>query len=173
MLPPDSQYWDAPNNFFYNSSICQVKIFFYSGKSLARGLRLGRNEKNTNEHDLEGENIMAFDVAENYAVNGSYSWQEDDSIFQPDSVMPGQFAELFRSTQYRSPEIRLVIAVLEDAIRTFFTCRSCRNRKERRLFNDVEAWFFTPSRDGVFSFENVCEVLRVNAGYIRRGLFAS
>jgi hypothetical protein len=115
---------------------------------------------------------MAFDVAEDYARNGSYSWQENDSIFQPDSVMPGQFAGLFRSTQYRSPEARLVIAVLEDAIRTFFRYRSWRNRKERRLFNDVEAWFFTPSQDGVFSFENVCVILRVNASYIRRGLLA-
>lgn len=112
---------------------------------------------------------MAFDVAEDYAANSSYR-QESDSLFQPDSLLPGQFAELFRSTQYRSPEVRLVIAVLEDAIRTFFRYRSCRNREERRAFNEVEAWFFTPSEDGVFSFENVCEVLHMNAGYVRRGL---
>ena len=113
---------------------------------------------------------MAFDVAEEYAANSSYSRQDGNPIFQPDSLLPGQFAEVFRSTQYRSPEVRLVIAVLEDAIRTFFRYGSCRNRKERRLFNEVETWFFTPSEDGVFSFENVGEVLRMNAGYIRRGL---
>lgn len=113
---------------------------------------------------------MTFDAAEDYAADSSYSWQAGNSIFQTDSVLPDQFAELFRSTQYRSPEVRLVIAVLEDAISTFFRYGSWRNRKERQLFNEVEAWFFTPNEDGVFSFENVCEVLRINAGYIRRGL---
>jgi len=114
---------------------------------------------------------MTLDAAEDCAADSSYStWQAGNSIFQTDSVLPDQFAELFRSTQYRSPEVRLAIAVLEDAIRTFFRYRSWRNRKERQMFNEVEAWFFTPNEDGVFSFENVCEVLRINAGYIRRGL---
>jgi hypothetical protein len=170
MLPLDSQYWDAPPIFFYNSSIRQVKIFF-TPVNFWRVVCVWNGTRKS--HQLRTWKNIWPDVAENYAAYSSYSWREDDSIFQPDSVMPGQFAELLRSTQYRSPEVRLVIAVLEDAIRTFFTYRSCRNRKERRLFNDVEAWFFTPSQDGVFSFENVCEVLRVNAGYIRRGLFAS
>lgn len=111
---------------------------------------------------------MDIGAAEAYVANSLDSRQEGDYILQPDSLAPGQFAELFRSTHYRTPEVSLVIAVLEDAIGTFFSYRSCHNRKERRLFNEVETWIFTPDEDYVFSFENVCEVLGMNAGYIRR-----
>jgi hypothetical protein len=113
---------------------------------------------------------MDIGTAEDYAPHSLDARHEGDSILylQADGLALGQFTELFRSTHYHTPEVSLMIAVLEEAIGTFLRYRSGHTRKERRRFNEVETWIFRPSEDYVFSFENVCEVLRVDAGYIRR-----
>jgi len=50
--------------------------------------------------------------------------------------------------------------------------RFCFVKKGRgkRIFQETEQWFFAGEEDGVFTFENLCEILRLTPGYIRRGL---
>lgn len=68
------------------------------------------------------------------------------------------------------PIKRLMLAVLEDAMRCYQTYGSSRNSVHRRLFVDAERWLMDRKADGVFSFENVCETLAIEPSSLRAGL---
>jgi hypothetical protein len=44
----------------------------------------------------------------------------------PEQILPVQFAELLQRSAERTPELRLMAAVLEDAIRTLCRCTGSR-----------------------------------------------
>jgi hypothetical protein len=58
----------------------------------------------------------------------------------------------------------LMLAVLEDAMLCY---QNVSHSRERAM---AETWLFDQDADGPFAFENVCHVLGVNPGYLRRGL---
>ena len=89
-----------------------------------------------------------------------------DSITQPDTMLPAQF--FVRRTPARvEGEMRLLIAVLEDAINTYVRCIGPKNHRQREELREVEAWFEGRGQSGLFAFENVCDVLGVEAGRVR------
>ena len=45
-----------------------------------------------------------------------------------------------------------------------------RNRRRRRFFREAEQWIENTDGSWVFSFEHICEVLRLDSDYLRRGL---
>ncbi len=91
-------------------------------------------------------------------------------LLQPDTILPAQyFAGLHRKST-SEPERRLVIAVLDDAIDCFQKHLFATNRKAKVLFTDSEQWFESTDRSWPYSFENVCDVLQLNADYMRAGL---
>jgi hypothetical protein len=68
-------------------------------------------------------------------------------LFQPDTLLPSQFFDRVRRRSEHEGERRLMIAVLEDAVED-------------------------PDRSWLFSFQNICDVLDIDANYLRRGLHA-
>ena len=93
-------------------------------------------------------------------------------LFQPDTLMPSQyFDRLRRRTEYEG-ERRLLIAVMEDAIDVYRKQVAARDVRGRELFRDAEEWIDNPDRTWLFSFENICDVLDLDAGFLRRGLHA-
>jgi hypothetical protein len=89
-----------------------------------------------------------------------------DSITQPDCMLPAQF--FARRTPARvEGEVRLLIAVLEDAINTYLRRLTPRNKREREELAEVEAWFKTGGNGGLFAFENVCDVLGLEVSRVR------
>ena len=67
------------------------------------------------------------------------------------------------------PELRLLLAILEDAIHCYRKHLFATNRRRRRLFEEAEGWLM--SHDAVelpFSFEHVCVVVGLNPSYVRR-----
>jgi len=68
------------------------------------------------------------------------------------------------------PIKRLMLAVLEDAMRCYQTYSGSRNSVHRRLFVDAERWLMDRRADGVFSFENVCDTLGIEPSSLRAGL---
>ncbi len=68
------------------------------------------------------------------------------------------------------PEKRLMLAVLEDALDVYFRYRG--HRRNRRLFRETEAWFFSDDTDWPFAYRNVCAVLGVDPVWLRRQLAA-
>jgi hypothetical protein len=92
------------------------------------------------------------------------------SLFQPDSVALAQYFETFRRRVPLQPERRLVLAVLEDAIKCIQKYGRARDSKGKRLFCEAEEWIMGEEPDWPLSFVNVCEMLDLDPGYLRRGL---
>ncbi len=96
----------------------------------------------------------------------------DSRLFQPDILLPSQFFATLRRKGAQEPERRLVIAILEDAVECFQKQLWARHHKGRQLFEDAQSWILSEDREWPFSFENICELLDINATYLRRGLLA-
>ncbi len=93
------------------------------------------------------------------------------SLFQPDTVLPAQYLETVCRKIHRDAEQELVLAVLEDAVSCFQKYFAARDKIGRRLFREAEEWILLQEKsDWLFSFDNICETLGLNPGYIREGL---
>jgi hypothetical protein len=67
-------------------------------------------------------------------------------------------------------ERRLLLAVLQDAVLCFQTYLFTQERHGRTLFREAEQWLGSRESDLLFSFESICEVLGIDAQYLRRRL---
>lgn len=83
-----------------------------------------------------------------------------------DPLLPVQV--LYRRAD--SPERRLLAAVLEDAVHMFQQLHGAQRFRGRRLFREVENWFASERTDHLFTFVRICDVLGLDAGWIRSGL---
>ena len=101
---------------------------------------------------------------------GLTSEEKIASLFQPDTLLSDQYFENLRRKTFFEPEKRLMLAVLEDAIRYYQDNWFSRNSKRKRIFDETEEWIVTPDSDWVFSFVHVCETLGLSPAYLRRGL---
>src|SRR5438552_18352925 len=105
-------------------------------------------------------------------IGSSLSWRMEDadgpSELVPDQMLPVQFAELLQRASERTPELRLMAAVLEDAIRTFCRCAGSRGVRSQRLFRETAEWFDSSDASWPFAFENICDALAVEPDWIRR-----
>ena len=91
-------------------------------------------------------------------------------IFQPDTLLPSQFFDRVRRRTEHDGERRLMIAVLEDAVDVYRKHAGARDPRGEQLFQEAEAWIDDPDRTWLFSFQNICDVLGLDASYLRRGL---
>ncbi|MBI4527937.1 MAG: hypothetical protein HY695_29430 [Deltaproteobacteria bacterium] len=92
------------------------------------------------------------------------------ALFQPDILLS---AEYFRTLQRRlqlEPEEKLMFAILEDAVACFQKHLLTQNTRGKNLFREVEEWILAKDARWVFSFENICEVLGFDPGFLREGL---
>lgn len=67
-------------------------------------------------------------------------------------------------------ERRLLLAVLQDAVAFFFRYRLSQTVRGRRLFRETVQWFLSTDRSWLYSFENICAHLGLDADYMRLGL---
>jgi hypothetical protein len=67
-------------------------------------------------------------------------------------------------------ERRLMLAVLEDAVDSYRKYALAHDPREQACFLEAKEWFFSPDRSWLFAFENICDVLEMNADYLRMGL---
>lgn len=93
-----------------------------------------------------------------------------ESLFQPDTIAPAEYFDGFRRKSPLEPERELVLAMLEDAVLCFQKYLGSTKEKERRLFTDAEDWLFADDREWPLSFLNVCDLLGLEPGYLRKGL---
>jgi len=98
--------------------------------------------------------------------------QTMDSLIQPDTLLPAQYLETIRRENHLDPEKMLMLAVLEDGVICFQKYISTQDEKGKRLLSEAEEWLLMEQNgeDWLFSFDNVCETLGLNPGYIREGL---
>lgn len=92
------------------------------------------------------------------------------SLFHTDtSAAPEYFESLSRRTSL-DPSKKLMLAILEDALKCFLANVSARSGKNKKLFDEAEQWIMEEGSDEIFSFGNICEVLGLNPQYVRQGL---
>jgi hypothetical protein len=63
-----------------------------------------------------------------------------------------------------------MLAVLEDAIDCYQKFAHARDPRGTQMFEEAREWVLSTDRSWLFSFENICDTLEINAGYVRRGL---
>jgi hypothetical protein len=101
----------------------------------------------------------------------SFATQDVGKLFEPDAILPAQFYAMFKCSQYKEPERRLMVAVLEDAVSCLsMNPREC-NLRQRRQYEEAKQWVTVEEEsEWIFSFRNICEVLGMDPSYLRRGL---
>jgi hypothetical protein len=87
-----------------------------------------------------------------------------------DAVLPEQFYGPPRRAARLQSEIALMRAVLDDALSCYQKQFVPHTRRERRLAQEAQAWFFTNDDRWPFSFVNICRALDLEPEYLRRGL---
>jgi len=99
----------------------------------------------------------------------SFSQEEARLLRQPDVLCVGEYLHVYQG-QPETPERRLLAAILRDAVDCYLRDCFTKNRHRKRSFREAEEWFFKSDDYGVFSLENVCSILNIDPGYIRRSL---
>jgi hypothetical protein len=64
----------------------------------------------------------------------------------------------------------LMFAVLEDAVRTYQSDAAATTRNRQADFREAESWLMDARADAIFSCNNVCTTLGIDAAFLRRGL---
>src|SRR6202166_484417 len=72
-------------------------------------------------------------------------------------LMPAQYADLVRRNHTLEGELKLLMAVLEDAIRCYLRNVDAKDGERRREFVEVRNWFESTVAGpaGIFCFENL------------------
>jgi len=86
--------------------------------------------------------------------------------------LDGEIIERLFKKDIREGEEKLMLAVLASAIQHFQKYVLSKNEGGKRLFQEAEEWFLERDSDGLFSFEYICETLRLDPDYIRQGLMS-
>jgi hypothetical protein len=92
--------------------------------------------------------------------------------FEPDTLLPVQFAGRVGSRRSQVGEFRLMNAILEDAVDMYRKHADADRGRKLDLFAEAEAWIESTDHEWVFSFENICDMLDLDAGCLRAGLRA-
>ena len=87
---------------------------------------------------------------------------------QPDVIVIHEYLHVYRSNTAHTPEIKLIAAMLEDAIDCYLKYCSAKSRRGKRIFAEAAQWIFDRDEDWLFGFENICEMLKLDPDYIRR-----
>src|SRR5262245_46695120 len=91
-------------------------------------------------------------------------------LFEPDILLPNQYFAAFRRGRAVEGERRLMLAVLEDAVDSYRKHAAACDPREQACFLEAKEWFSSSDRSWLFAFENICDVLEMNAGYLPSGL---
>lgn len=108
---------------------------------------------------------------ESYAVASANESERAVTSWTEEIVTPDQFFTSATDTAIAwSGERKLLLAVLRDAVDSFFRYRNDPTTRGRRLFRETHDWFWSADRSWLCSFNNICDQLHLDAGYLRRGL---
>ena len=91
--------------------------------------------------------------------------------FLPAVMLPAQFNDLIRGTCYPDGERRLMVAVLDTALRDYLANAYPRTAEQQMRFAEVNYWMNQHSgRPGLFSFQWLCDALAIDASRLRKTL---
>ena len=90
----------------------------------------------------------------------------DEEIVTPEQF----FGRSVDSSEAWTGERKLLFAVLSEAFSSY--CRYLNNFsvRGRRLYRETQDWFDSTDKSWLYSFENICDHLDLDPGYVRLGL---
>src|SRR2546426_11068000 len=83
-----------------------------------------------------------------------------------------RYEAVYRRAEPACGERRLLLAVLEDGIRTFLKNAHASHGRAFNLRREALTWLSTEDRSDVFAFENICEALGIDASRLRQRVLA-
>ncbi|MGZ8494652.1 MAG: hypothetical protein ACXWWP_02020, partial [Candidatus Binatia bacterium] len=81
-----------------------------------------------------------------------------------------EYSKTFLRRDHLLPEMKLMFAVLTNAIECMQKYAGADSRRCRKIFQEAEAWIFGGNGKTLYSFEHVCEALQLDPSYLRKGL---
>ena len=105
-------------------------------------------------------------------MDAMYSFADDSVVrmFEPDLITPDQYRDRVSAELVDQPEVRLMLAVMEDAVATYQRYATDSGRRGRRLFEEAQDWIMSSDSSWPYSFENICHALHFNPDSLRSGL---
>jgi hypothetical protein len=91
-------------------------------------------------------------------------------LFEPDVLIKDQILARDRTGASASPEKRLMIAVLRDALEDYQKYAFTHDPQGKRVFEETAGWFDSTSNGWFFSFQSICENLGIDPGYLLQEL---
>jgi hypothetical protein len=79
-----------------------------------------------------------------------------------------RYEAVYRRAEPAGGERRLLLAVLEDGIRTFLKYARATHGRAFNLRREALTWLTAPERRDVFAFHNICETLGIDAMRLRQ-----
>jgi hypothetical protein len=115
---------------------------------------------------FQKNDLTSYDGAEDFLCQ-----EQTRNLFgQPDVLLVHEYLHVYQSSVVHTPEVKLMLAVLKDAIDCYLKYVSAKQRRARKLSNEAEQWFFSDEDDWLYSFQSVCDILKLDPDYIRRAL---
>lgn len=91
-------------------------------------------------------------------------------MFEPSIIVPEQHRDRVAAKASDRASIRLMLAVLADAIVDYQRDLTNSPRENRRLFREARDWIESADSSWPFSFVNICRALGFDPGWVRQGL---
>jgi hypothetical protein len=115
---------------------------------------------------LDKQTFVHEEIAEDFLCR-----EQTRNLFgQSDVIVIHEYLHVYQSNTTHTPKIRLIAAMLEDAIDYYLKYCSAKTRRGKRIFTEAAQWIFNQDEDWLFGFDNICEMLKLEPGYIRRVL---
>ena len=92
--------------------------------------------------------------------------------FQSDAVLPAQFFQERQGSGAFKPFMRLMHAILIDAVRCYQVNFDARSPSNKQQFSEARGWLFHNEGSGPFSLRKVCDALEIDPDHVRRGLIS-
>src|SRR5262245_20841348 len=89
-----------------------------------------------------------------------------------DAELAVSFEAVYGRTEPAGGERRLLLAVLEDGIRTLLKYAGARRGRARTLEREALAWMLSDAHSDVFAFASICETLEIDPSRLRGRVLA-
>jgi len=95
------------------------------------------------------------------------------SVSTADGEVAVRYEAVYRKAEAAGGERRLLLAVLEDGIRTFLKHSQATFGRGLNLRRETLGWMMAAEARDVFAFESICETLGINAERLRRRILTA
>jgi len=113
-------------------------------------------------------------MAISLSVSAAFSWLREISFVAAEKIVAWEYSQPIRSPHDMQTKLDSWTeegGSYQDALFCFQRYFRARSSRRRKLFFESWQWFNNEEgSESGFAFENICEVLGLDASYIRRGL---